>query len=110
MENDTALADVLTQTARYVYIDSKGDRNDLFFVYEQQIKVGFSETCASILTMIAFQIQVDLGFGAAAAHEATLKADADGPVWVYNFEYYSDNVFKPDFPFEKGKYRKFRFT
>lgn len=38
-DNDTALKDVLTQTARYVYIDSKGDRNDLQFVYEQATKV-----------------------------------------------------------------------
>lgn len=47
-------------------------------------------------------MQADLGFHAAASHEATLKLAAGSPVWVYNFDYWSTNVFPSDYPFEKG--------
>jgi len=83
--NDTLLNEVLKQTATYVYIDSKGDRNDHQFVYEQSEKM-----------------QADLSFHAACPNEANLKLAAGSPVWVYNFDYWSDNVFATDYPFQKG--------
>lgn len=54
------------------------------------------------LRVKAFQMQADLNFHIGAAQEATSKATTGIPIWVYNFEFYSDNAFPVDYPFEKG--------
>jgi len=82
---NTEQNEVLKQIAYYVYVDSKGDRNDDKFVCQQLAK-----------------FQSDLMFHAPAAQEAESKVASGSPVWIYNFDYWSDNVFKPNYTFDKG--------
>jgi carboxylesterase type B len=76
---------VLRQAARYVYVDSKGDRND-----------------PMILTQQYAELVSDTMFRAWSAKEAEWKVLAGSPVWTYKFDYYSNNVFPPGFKFKKG--------
>jgi para-nitrobenzyl esterase len=83
--NGSVQSDILTQTARYVYLDSKGDPNDDEFVCQQ-----------------ASLIQADIKFHIGPVKEATLKKAAGRPIWVYNFDHYNNEYFGNDYPFKKG--------
>jgi len=78
-------SNILRQLVLFEYIDSKGDGGNGTFVVQQMAK-----------------LVADIDFHAASGHEATLKAEAKVPLWVYNFDYYCNYVFPPDYPFEKG--------
>jgi len=75
----------LKQAARYVYVDSTGDRTNTIFLSEQ-----FS------------QLISDTMFRGPAAKEALSKTSAGRSVWTYKFDYYSQNVYPPDYRFKKG--------